>query len=311
MRADFRVTALDDVLRHVEMAGIFYCASELSEPWGLEVPAMESLWFHVITSGRCTISVPGVAPLALGPGDLVLVPHGQGHAAWGSEPAPLAPVLDLPHEYETDTYAVLKHGGGGAVASIVCGSVRFDHPAARHLMAALPALIHIEAAHVGRADWLRAVLDLLAEETRSVRPGSDAVVSRLCDVLVLQAIRSWIDRDPAARSGWLGAVRDEGIGAAIAAIHDAPGERWTVGSLAALATMSRSAFAAKFTDLVGEAPMQYVTRWRMYTADDMLRRGATVAAAGRAVGYESEAAFSRAFARVMGTNAGAARRAVA
>ena len=311
MQADFRVTALDDVLRHVEMAGIFYCASELSEPWGLEVPAMDSLWFHVITSGRCTVSVPDVEPVSLGPGDLLLVPHGQGHTAWGSEPARLAPVLDLPHEYETDTYAVLKHGGGGAVTSIVCGSVRFDHPAARHLIAALPPLIHIEAAHVGRADWLRATLDLLAEETRSVRPGSDAVVSRLCDVLVLQAIRSWIDRDPAARSGWLGAIRDDGIGAAIAAVHRDPGECWTVGSLAALATMSRSAFAARFTDLVGEPPMQYVTRWRMYRADDLLRRGATVAAAGHAVGYESEAAFSRAYARVMGISAGATRRAVA
>lgn len=311
MRADFRVTALDDVLRHVEMAGIFYCASELSEPWGIEVPAMDSLWFHVITSGSCTVSVPEVEPVALGPGDLLLVPRGQGHDAWGREPAHLAPVLDLPHEYETDTYAVLKHGGGGAVTSIVCGSVRFDHPAARHLIAALPPLIHIEAAHVGRADWLRATLDLLAEETQSVRPGSDAVVSRLCDVLILQAIRSWIDRDPAARSGWLGAIRHDGIGAAIAAIHHDPGECWSVGSLAAVATMSRSAFAARFTDLVGEPPMQYVTRWRMYAADGLLRRGATVAVAGRAVGYESEAAFSRAYARVMGTSAGVTRRAVA
>jgi AraC-like DNA-binding protein len=311
VRSDFRVTALDDVLRHVEMAGIFYCSSELSEPWGLEIPPMDSLWFHVITSGHCNLAVPGLDTVRVGPGDLVLVPHGQGHAAWGEQPSRLEPVLELPHDYETDTYAVLRHGGGGDVTSIVCGSVRFDHPAARHLVSSLPVLIHIEAARIGRTDWLRATLDLLAEETRTIRPGSDAVVSRLCDVLVLQAIRAWIDSDPAARSGWLGAVRDDGVGAAIAAVHGDPGGAWSVGTLADVANMSRSAFAARFSELVGMPPMQYVTRWRMYTADGLLRRGATVAAAGRAVGYESEAAFSRAYARVMGAPAGAARRAAA
>ena len=124
-----------------------------------------------------------------------------------------------------------------------------------------------------RSDWLRATLDLMADETSRVRPGSDAVVSRLCDILVIQAIRAWIERDPRARTGWLGALRDDHLGAAIAAVHHDPRRRWTVGALAAEAAMSRSAFAARFTELVGEPAMQYVSRWRMYHAAELLADG--------------------------------------
>lgn len=302
------IRPLDDVLRHVSMSGIFYCPSSLSEPWGIELPPMDCLWFHVVVSGRCTIAVDGVDEVGLGPGDLVLVTQGAGHRGWGRDRVPVRSVLDLPHEDESDTYAVLRHGGGGEVTTLVCGGVRFDHPAARHLVESLPPVIHLEPMRSVRADWLRSTLELLAEETRFVRPGSDAVVSRLCDVLVLQAIRTWIERDPAARTGWLGALRDVEIGAAIAAIHERPEHQWTVETLAHEAAMSRSRFAQRFNELVGEPPMTYVARWRMYAAHALLQRGQTVAAAGRAVGYDSDAAFSRAYSRVMGAPAGEVRR---
>jgi AraC-like DNA-binding protein len=186
--------------------------------------------------------------------------------------------------------------------------VRFDHPGARQLIDALPPVIHIEASRSTRNDWMRATLELLADETREVGPGSDAVVSRLCDIVVIQAIRTWIERDPAARSGWLGALHDEQIGAAIARIHADPGRDWTVGSLAAEVAMSRSSFAARFTTLVGEPAMSYVTRWRMVVAADRLATGnASVAAVASDVGYESEAAFNRAFKRVIGSTPGVVR----
>ena len=159
---------------------------------------------------------------------------------------------------------------------------------------------------------MRATLDLMAEETQRVLPGSEAVVSRLCDIVVIQAIRTWIERDPAAQTGWLGALRDQQIGTAIARIHSDPGHDWTVAALATEVAMSRSAFAARFTDLVGEPVMRYVTRWRMHTALDLLRGDdVTVAAVASQVGYESEAAFSRSFKRIMGTTPHAARRAAA
>lgn len=294
--------ALAEVLRQLRVSSVFCCPSVLTEPWGLSLPPMEGcLWFHVVTSGRATVEVvPGEALTATA-GDLVLVPHGTGHRAWGAEPAPTPPVLELPHEHLSERYGVLRHGGGGARTDVVCGGVRFEQTAARHLLDALPTTIHLEGARVPRSDWLRATLDLMADETSTVRPGSDAVVSRLCDILVIQAIRAWIERDPAARTGWIGALRDDHLGAAIAAVHHDPGRRWTVGSLAAEAAMSRSAFAARFTELVGEPAMQYVSRWRMHHAAELLADGeVSVRDAGRRVGYDSEAAFSRAFSRVLG-----------
>ena len=159
-----------------------------------------------------------------------------------------------------------------------------------------------------RSDWLHAILGVMADEVAQVQPGGDAVVSRLCDIVVIQAIRSWIERDAAAQTGWLGALRDPQIGAAIAAIHSRPTEDWTVASLATEAAMSRSAFAARFTELVGEPAMRYVTRWRMLNALDLLETtDQTVAAVGRSVGYDSEAAFSRAFTRVVGSPPSVAR----
>ncbi|VAW06316.1 Transcriptional regulator, AraC family [hydrothermal vent metagenome] len=300
--------ALGEALRYVKMSGIFYCPSELSEPWGLELPPMANcVWFHVVTHGVANVEVNGDVRTAH-PGDLILVPHGTGHRAWGTQPAPTPDVFTLPHDYYSDQYALLRHGGGGERTHVVCGGIRFDHPAATHLVDSLPPIIHIEASQTTRADWMRATLELMAEETRHVRPGSEVVISRLCDIVVMQAIRSWIERDPAAQTGWLGALRDERVGAAIASIHAAPDRDWTVASLADEVAMSRSAFAARFTELVGEPAMAYVTRWRMHVAFELLRAGeTTVAAAAAQVGYDSEAAFSRAFKRVTGITPSSAR----
>lgn len=302
--------AIGEALRFVQMSGIFYCPSELTEPWGLRLPSMgDCVWFHAVTAGVCNLEVEGET-LAVRAGDLVIVPHGSGHRAWGAEPAPTPDVFDLPHDYYGDKYALLRHGGGGERTHVVCGGIRFEHPAARHLIEALPAVIHIEASKSTRSDWMQATLELMAEETQQIRPGGEAVISRLCDIVVIQAVRSWIETDPGAQTGWLGALRDEQIGTAIACIHARPEQDWTVGALADEASMSRSAFAARFTDLVGESAMRYVTRWRMHVALELLRTSdVTVAAAAAHVGYDSEAAFSRAFKRMFDENPSAVRRA--
>ena len=300
MDAPTTVPSIGEALRYVQMSGIFYCPSELTEPWGLELPPMEDcVWFHAMIAGTCTLEVEGEVT-TVAPGDMVIVPHGTGHRAWGQTETETPVVYDLPHHYVNEHYAVLRHGGGGAQTRIVCGGIRFEHPAARQLVDSLPAVIHIEASRSTRADWMRATLDLMAEETQQARPGGEAVISRLCDIVVIQAIRSWIEHDPAAQTGWLGALRDEQIGAAMARIHADPARDWSVAALAEEVAMSRSAFAARFTELVGEPAMKYVTRWRMHVAIDLLRNGRTVAATAASVGYDSEAAFSRAFKRVMG-----------
>lgn len=289
-------------LRQVRLSGVFYCPSFLTEPWGLSLPPMPGcIWFHIITKGSCTFEARDGVRSTLRAGDLVLVPHGDGHRSWGKYEVPTPSVLDLPHEELTETFGILRYGAGGESTEMVCGGVRLDHPAAKRLTEALPPLIRIESDLMPRSDWLRATLDLMADETSRVRPGSDAVVSRLCDIIVMQALRTWMETDPSAQEGWLGALHDPRIGRAMAQIHTRPEHPWSVAELAEVASMSRSAFASRFTELVGESAMRYVTEHRMQVAKALLEGGEiTAAAAGRRVGYDSEAAFSRAFSRVVG-----------
>ncbi len=304
------VDPLGEALHSLRMTGSFYCRSELAAPWGLAMPPMEGcLWFHVVTSGRCWLEVDGVAPRCLQPGDFALVPHGQGHRLW-TEPGVATPdVTRLPQDMVSERYSLLRYGGGGAPTTLVCGLVRFDHPAAHPLLRLLPRFIHQDASSPPHADWMQSTLRLMAAEAKALRPGGETVITRLADVLVIQAIRSWLQEDPAARTGWLGALQDPQIGRAIMLIHREPARAWTLASLATAVAMSRSAFAARFTALVGESAMHYVARWRMHVALAWLREDkATLGELAGRLGYQSEAAFSRAFKRFIGTSPGAVRR---
>lgn len=306
------VDPLTEALQFLRMEGIFYCHSELTAPWSLSLPPMPGcVWFHVVTAGECLLVGSSGEPHALRTGDLVLLPHGAGHSAADDPTIEPAPVMELPHDYLSENYAILRHGGGGERVDLICGAVRLAHPAARNLLTMLPELIHVDPSTDQRAlEWLPALLGMIGAESAAPRPGSEAVVTRLCDILVISAIRSWLDADPAARTGWLGALQDPQIGPAVASIHRQPGRDWTVADLAATAAMSRSAFSARFTELVGEGPMHYVTRWRMHVATDLLcDEQLTVAAVAERLGYASEAAFSRAYKRTTGTPPGAIRRA--
>jgi AraC-like DNA-binding protein len=299
-----------EALHFLRMNGAFYCRSELTAPWGLTMMPMPGyMWFHVVTSGEVRLEAGDTEPTLIRPGDLGLVPHGEGHVL-RSAPGVEAPgVLELDREEISERYEILRHGGGGAPTTLICGAVRFDHPAARNLIEILPEILHIQASNPTQTDWMQSTLRLMAAEARELRPGGEAVITRLGDILVIQAIRSWIETDPAARTGWLGALQDPQIGRAISLIHREPARDWTVASLADELAMSRSAFAARFTELVGEPAMQYVTRWRMQVAVTSLREeGATVAQLASRLGYRSEAAFARAFKRVIGLPPGAMRR---
>lgn len=298
---------LGEALHLVRMNGAFYCRSELSAPWGLTMPVMPRyMWFHVVTAGRVWLASDGGEGRWVRTGDLALVPHGEGHTLQ-SDPGAAAPgILELEREQVSDRYEILRHGGGGAPTMLICGAVRFDHPAARNLVEILPQTIHIE----GTGEWLQTALRLMAAEAGELRPGGEAVITRLADILVIQAIRLWMETDPAARTGWLGALQDPQIGRAISLIHREPERTWTVAALAKELAMSRSAFAARFTELLGEPAMHYVTRWRMHVALNALSEdGATVAELASRLGYRSEAAFARAFKRVVGIPPGAVKRA--
>jgi AraC-like DNA-binding protein len=302
---------MGEALHFVRMNGAFYCRSELSAPWGLTLMPMPGyIWFHVVISGHALLETDDADATWLQPGDFALVPHGEGHTLRSEAGAPAPGILELERENVSDRYEILRHGAGGEPTTKICGAVRFDHPAARNLVEILPKTIHVEASSSPRMEWMQSTLRLMAAEAAELRPGGEAVITRLGDILVVQAIRSWIETDPAAQSGWLGALRDRQIGRAISLIHRDPARAWSVASLAEEVAMSRSAFAARFTELTGEPAMQYVTRWRMHVALSSLREeGATVAELASRLGYRSEAAFARAFKRVIGVSPGAVKRA--
>src|SRR5688500_11820176 len=301
-----------EALHYPNPRGASYFRSECTAPFGLALPPFEGyLWFHVITGGSCWLEAPDAQPRRLGASELALVPHGEGHRLRSEPDAPTPSIYELEREQLGERYEILRHGGGGEGIDMVCGAVRFDHPAARKLLAVLPRILTFDpAASPAQLEWLRWTLRLMALEAESLRPGGETVITRLSDVLVVQALRAWLVSDPAARSGWLGALADPQIGRAISLIHREPGREWTVASLADQIPMSRSAFAARFTGLVGEPAISYVTRWRMQLAAAALRdEDATVAALADRFGYRSEAAFARAFKRVVGSPPGAVRRA--
>lgn len=304
------VDPLGEALHFLRMSGVFYCRSELRTPWSLSLPQMpHCLMFHFVTVGACRLEVAGLEPVLLTRGDLALVPHGEGHMLASDSGLRPTPLFDAPRQRLSERYEVLRLGGSGELTHLICGAIRFDHPAATHMVAQLPKVIHIAAAHTEHDEWLRSTLNFMEIESRDLRAGGETVVTRLADVLVIQAIRAWLAGDPSSQRGWLAAIQDKQIGRAMALIHRDPAEDWTVQRFARAAAMSRSAFAARFAELVGVPPMQYLARWRMHLAQSLLQHTddplGTIAAR---VGYQSEPAFSRAFKRWSGQSPGAIRR---
>lgn len=302
---------LAQTLHLLRMTGVVYCQSELTAPWGVAFPPMaDCLMFHVLTAGRAWLRLDGEPPRELRAGDFALVPHGAGHQALSEPRGHGVPLFELPREPVAEWFEVLHHGGGGEACHMICGAVRAGDPVARHLVASLPRLIVISGClQAPQMAWFQGTMQLLLAEAGRRRAGSESVITRLADILVIQAIRSWVESDAALQTGWLRGLHDRHVGRALALIHHDLTRAWTLASLADVAGLSRSAFAARFTRLVGMPAMQYLTEWRMRVALTRLKeRSMALAQVAADTGYESEAAFSRAFKRVTGVTPGSVRR---
>ena len=302
---------LADVLDSLKLRGRFFCRCELSAPWALGFGAGFFSHFHVITSGSCWLKLDdGSAPVAMEEGDLVLVmPRGAGYQLCDDPRTPPIPLAQLIGTSQGGLRAVIRHGAGGRETGLICGAFEFRGPRAEACLAVLPNWIRVSRSASRANEWLSATLHFLQSETRDPGIGSETIIARLIDVLFVEAIRAWLKDQPQGTAGWLGALRDPAIGAALGLIHKSPENPWTVAKLAAQVGMSRSPFAARFMALVGQSPMSYVKRWRLQLAAQLLQdRALSLSDIAERVGYESTAALSRVFKREFGVSPAQYRR---
>lgn len=296
---------LDDVFAAMRVRSAVYARLEAGAPWGVSLAGGESARFGLVVRGGCLLEVEGVdQPVALAAGDCYVLAHGTPYVL---RDHPDTPTVSCVSVVRDRIGGLVELGGTGMAASVICGWFHFDQRAAKPLLDLLPVLLHVKMERA-RALALQGTLQLLAMETSEPGLGSSLLVSRLADIVFVQAVRAHAAAHGESQTGWLAALADARIGPALRAMHKDMARDWTVESLAAAASLSRSAFAQRFRERVGQAPLEYLTQWRMFKAGNMLGQGnAAVGTIAGAVGYESEAAFSKAFKREKGMAPGAWR----
>ena len=305
---------LTDVLEVARLKSGIYGRLELTAPWGLSFDRAAP-HFYVVTRGTCWLEAGGEGdPIQLGGGDFVLMTKGNPHAIKDAPATPTVPVeqvfgsCDRARE-NAEPGAIARYGGGGATTTLVGGYFSSETGEQNLLFASLPPVLHVKGDAGTTVRWLEANLQFVASEIASGEPGFETIVSRLADILVVQAVRAHLAQSGEESKGWLRALVDPQIGRALSLIHEKPEDGWTFESLASSVGMSRSPFAARFAQLVEEPPLRYLTRWRMQKASRLLETSqAGVAEIARRVGYDAEAAFSKAFKRWTGAAPGAYRR---
>jgi AraC-like DNA-binding protein len=325
--AEVEIDVLSDVLRTVRLTGAVFFPMEVSSPWVDEVPAatrfaaivspgaQQIVSYHIVTEGACWAALLGGAPVRLVAGDILVIPHGDAYSM-SSAPglrseAPPEEVLAFFREMAAGRLpAVVVEGGGGPErAKVICGFLGCDVRPFNPVLEALPRLIHLRRPDGAPArDRLEHVVEFALTESRLRRAGGRCVLLRLSEVLFVEVVRRHLDALPTEGSGWLAGLRDPIVGRALALLHDRPVHAWTLDALARDVGASRSTLADRFTKLVGQPPMRYLTQWRMQLAARLLSDGgAKVSAVALDVGYDSEAAFSRAFKKTVGMSPAAWR----
>jgi AraC-like DNA-binding protein len=308
--------ALSDVLRAVRLTGAIFFDIQASDPWVAETPSGEAIveamfpgsehlvCYHVITQGSCWACVPGESPIQLSAGDIIVLPHGDTHvlsSTPGLRRTPDMTMYRMPSDGKLPVNISMGDPNGAAV-HFVCGFLGCDARPYNPLLSALPRVILVN----GRAGGaLASYVQFALTESKQPRMGGQSVLGRLSELMFVDVIRHYLETLPADRTGWLAGLRDPFVGRALSAIHRDPARNWTIESLARNVGLSRSALAERFTQFVGQPLMQYLANWRMQLAANHLLSGLeSVAAIANRVGYDSEAAFSRAFKKSVGTPPG-------
>jgi len=307
---DFQEDVLGDVLQSIHLRSTLYCRAKMGAPWGFRVSGREVASFHIVTEGSCWLVVKSMEePVLLTKGDLVILPHGHEHTMTDDPKSPVTMLEDLKPGQPVKKDGIFYSMGQGAVTTLVCGGLEIEDYSSNPLYSILPEFIHIRSEDEYSVPWLQTIVELVRVETSVNRVEAETVIMRLSELLFIQAVRAYIRAIGDRNVGWLGALKDPQIGQALALIQHQPDEIWTVESLACRVGLSRSAFSAKFRQLVGEPPFQYLTHVRLAKAAVTLRtHPATLVEVATSVGYESEVAFSKAFKRYFGMAPGAYRK---
>ena len=291
---------LTDVLNTLELKGWLSSRRELTPPWRYDFAASKDSMFHVLSFGGGYLHVEGEAePIRVEDGDVVLFPSGHAHSLYDDPTSPLTRLVHLDYNPQRGHHVVYGEGKGPKPL-LLCGAFHFEYPNDFPLLHRLPKLIHIPGAQVRMDQGFADLVRFIARESASQQPGAQIMLKRLTELLFIQVIRLWMDQQAEAAVGWIRALRDQPLSAALGLIHQSPEHRWTVKDLAKVAALSRSAFSARFTELVGEPPMTYLTRWRMLRATRLLKNEVRMETIAELLGYKSEVAFRKAFKREIG-----------
>jgi AraC family transcriptional regulator, alkane utilization regulator len=319
-QAPAALVTLSDALRVVRASGALLLRGELSAPWTLAVPESAAMgrlvqaggarvvFLHLVADGRCWVSLDGGEREVLEPGDAVLLPRGDAHLlGWGeTAPVPIATVLPPAPSVEVP---VLRWGGGGPLTRLVCCYLRCDDLLFNPFLDDLPPLLHLRAEDPSAAAWFRASANYIVAETGRSGPGCSVITGRLTELLFLEVLRVQMCRMAEGGVGWLAALCDEFVSRALQAFHAHPAHPWTLAAIARHVGLSRSAVVERFHRVLAQAPMQYLTAWRLQLAAHRLQATShTLAAIASDVGYGSEAALSHAFKRATGVSPVAWRR---
>lgn len=291
---------LTDVLTALELKGWLSSRRELVPPWRYDFATSQDSMFHVLSFGGAYLQVEGEEkPRRVEDGDVVLFPTGHPHSLYDDPTSPLTRLVHLDYNPQRGHQVVYSESTEPKLL-MLCGAFHFEYPGDFPLLHRLPKLIHIPGAQGRLEQGFADIVHLIARESASQQPGTEVMLKRLTELLFIQVIRLWTGQQAEVSVGWVGALRDQPISAALGLIHQSPEYKWTVKELAEAAALSRSAFSARFTELVGEPPLTYLTRWRMLRATRLLKNEVRMDIIAELLGYESEAAFRKAFKREIG-----------
>jgi AraC-like DNA-binding protein len=304
---------LSEALARLQLNGAIFLRGKYSEGWGYEsLPSQDAaavlapeaaqvVLFHVVAAGRCWIEVEGGERLWANAGDVVVLPYNDQHRMGGSQPAECVSISTLIQPPPWEVMPVIHHGEGGARTELICGYLACDDPLFDPRMRVFPPVFVVSPPPGPARDWLRASIDYAAQQTELVSDQRFEAPTSIPQLLLLEVLKLHLASAPAVDRGWVSAMRDPVLAPALAALHADPSRKWTVADLAREASASPSSLDDRFREVLGLAPIRYLTAWRMHVAEDLLRStDLGVVAISRRVGYDSEEAFRRAFTREHG-----------